>query len=169
MATLNVNGRPPEKDSDESKVKSRPMMLINEIGRLMGDKIREKCEENPIMQRSVRLLLIELARKEGRTQLELVKATRLKAPTISVTLQKMERDGYVIRKPDRYDMRAVRVYLTEKGREIDNRTRKRIETEEAAATSVLTEAECRTLSTLLLKIRNHLLEDHETNNEEAEF
>lgn len=156
MVNLNVNGKPPKKGEDYS-VKPQPMMLINEIGRLMGDKIREKGDDNPIGQKSGRLLMMELSRKDGRTQLDLVKATHLKAPTISVALQKLEHDGYVIRQPDEYDMRAMRVFLTEKGRELDNKLKKRIAEEEAAATDILTEAECETLIILLKKIRNNML------------
>lgn len=152
----NVNGKPPVKEDDPSK-KPQPMILIHEIGRLMGDKLREKGDDNPIGQKSGRLLMMELSLKDGRTQLDLVKATHLKAPTISVALQKLEHEGYVVRKPDSYDMRAMRVFLTEKGRELNNKLKKRIAEEEAAATSILTEAECETLTVLLKKIRSHIL------------
>ena len=139
----------------------RPMMLIHEIGRLMGDKIREKGEANPVGQRSGRLIMMELSREDGKTQLDLVKATHLKAPTISVALQKLEGDGYVTRIPDENDMRAMRVYLTDKGRALEDRIRMRIIEEETAATSVLTEAECKTLMELLQKIRENILSDSE--------
>lgn len=152
----NVNGKPPVKEDDYSK-KPQPMMLIHEIVHLMGDKLREKGDDNPIGQKSGRLLMMELSHKDGRTQLELVKATHLKAPTISVALQKLEHEGYVVRKPDAYDMRAMRVFLTEKGRELDNKLKKRIAEEEAAATSILTEEECETLTVLLKKIRSNIL------------
>ena len=136
-----------------------PMALIGEIGRLMGDKIREKADENPISQKSGRLLLMELAKRDGRTQLELVHATHLKAPTISVALQKLEHEGIVMRKPDEYDLRATRVFLTEKGRELDNRIRKRIRDEEALAMVNLTQAESETLVRLLKKIKKNLIDE----------
>ena len=157
----NVNGKAPEKTDEMMDFRKSPMMLISEISRLMGDKIREKCDDNPIQQKSGRLLLMELAKRDGRTQLDLVHATHLKAPTISVALQKMEKDGYVTRKPDEYDLRATRVFLTEKGREIDDRIRKRIREEEALAMMDLTESEYETLVKLLLKIKGSILRDNE--------
>ena len=142
-----------------------PMTLIAEISRLMGDKIREKTDSNPISQKSGREILRELAKKDGRTQLELVKATHLKAPTISVVLQKLEKQGFVRRTPDKYDLRATRVFLTEKGIELDNTMKKRIKEEEALAMENLTDKEYDTLITLLEKIRNNILDGE--NNEEG--
>ena len=144
--------------------KPTPMKLINEISRLMGDKIREKCDDNPISQKSGRLILIELSKRDGRTQLDLVNATHLKAPTISVALQKLEHEGIVYRRPDEYDLRATRVFLTEKGRELDNKIRKRIMEEEALAMVNLTEAECETLMKLLGKIKQNLIIEKEEGN-----
>ena len=157
----NVNGKAPERPDEMMDYRKSSMMLINEISRLMGDKIREKCDDNPIQQKSGRLLLMELAKKDGRTQLDLVHATHLKAPTISVALQKMEKDGYVLRKPDEYDLRATRVFLTEKGREIDDRIRRRIREEEALAMVDLTDGEYDTLVKLLMKIKGSILSDNE--------
>jgi len=153
---LNVNGRPPERDPENDAVKS-PMRLISEISRLMGDKIREKGETNPISQKSGRDLLFHLSRRDGRTQLDLVKATHLKAPTVSVSLQRLEKEGFVTRKTDEYDMRATRVFLTEKGRDLDNKIRKRIRAEEDLAMSSLTESEKDTLCRLLEKIKVNII------------
>lgn len=158
---LNVNGKAPERQEQLMDYRKSPMMLISEITRLMGDKIREKGDDNPIQQKSGRLLLMELAKKDGRTQLDLVNATHLKAPTISVALQKLEKDGYVLRRPDEYDLRATRVFLTEKGRELDNRIRRRIHDEEALAMMDLTENEYETLVKLLTKIKTSILKDSE--------
>ena len=154
---LQVNGKAPEPYEKIEPYKKSPMMLINEISRIMGDKIREKGEDNPISQKSGRALLIELSKRDGRTQLDLVKATHLKAPTISVVLQKLEHDGYVRRTPDQYGLRATRVYLTEKGRELDNKMKARIRAEEEEAMSNLTPSEYDTLLKLLEKLKSNML------------
>jgi len=162
---LNLNGSPAPDPENELLAKTQPMKLIHEICRLMGNNLRQKGELNPISQKSGRLLMMELSKKDGRTQLDLVKATHLKAPTISVALQKLEHDGYVIRQPDEYDLRAMRVYLTEKGRDLENRIHLKVTTEESMATSVLTEEECATLVQLLDKIRSNLLANIEEGEE----
>jgi len=156
---LNLNGRPPKKDADERHChKPTPMMILNEVSHLVIDRIRSNHDEL-FSQRSIRLLIMELARKDGRTQLELVKATHLKAPTVSVAMQKLEKEGIVTRHPDEYDLRATRVFLTEKGRELDNRTRKSVHDTEEIAMQPLTEEEREMLYKLLIKIRDGLLEE----------
>lgn len=162
MKNLNVNGKAPETDEGFVEFRKTPIMVIGEISRLMGDRIRSTGDEHPIGQKSGRLLLMELAKKDGCTQLDLVHATHLKAPTISVALQKLEKDGYVLRRPDEYDLRATRVFLTEKGRELDNKIRRHVREEESVAMRNLTESECETLMRLLNKIKSNIIDETES-------
>jgi len=129
------------------------MGLIHEISRISHNHVKKDCPE---MQRSCRLIMMELAYRDNITQLDLVHATHLKAPTISVSLRKMENDGIVLRKQDPDDLRATRVFLTEKGRNIHNHIVSKIHEHESQAESVLTEDERKTLTSLLLKIRTNL-------------
>ena len=78
-----------------------------------------------------------------------------------MALQKLEKDGYVSRRPDEYDLRATRVFLTDKGRELDNKLRKRIHEEESEAMKNLTDSESETLMRLLNKIKSNLIDDSE--------
>ena len=110
--------------------------------------------------------MMELAKRDNVTQLDLVRATHLKPPTISVTLQKMEQDGIVVRRPDENDLRATRVSLTEKGREMDTQILERFREEERRMESELTAEEAETLERILLKLKNYLTgetEDREQN------
>ena len=157
---LKLNGKGPREEHDEKDYRKAPMMLVNEVSRLMWDNIKTKRGvAHPVSQRSGQMILMELAKRDGVTQLDLANATGLKAPTTSVSLQKLEREGYVTRKPDEYDLRATRVYLTEKGREIDERIRRAIGEEEERAGSGMTEEELETLVRLLLRIKSNLSEE----------
>ena len=130
------------------------MNLIHEISRITHDRIKRNCPE---MQRSCRLIMMELAHHDNVTQLDLVHATHLKAPTVSVSLQKMERDGLVLRRPDEDDLRATRVFLTEKGREMDRSIVMKIRENEHEIENCLSEEELKTLRAILLKILNNLI------------
>ncbi|MGM9664205.1 MAG: MarR family winged helix-turn-helix transcriptional regulator [Eubacteriales bacterium] len=99
-----------------------PSMMTHEVSKLFRDIINREVEKLGI-QNSYRQLLFCLGRKDGVNQLELVRETHLKAPTISVTLKSMEADGLVVRKTDENDARVIHVYLTEKGRQTDDRIR----------------------------------------------
>lgn len=159
---LKVNGNGPEDKSEQKDYKSAPMMLVNEVSKLMWDNIKNKRGvEHPVSQRSGQLILLELAKRDGVTQLDLANATGLKAPTTSVALQKLEREGYVSRKTDEYDLRATRVFLTEKGRELDERIRRAIREEELRAGRGISAEDRETLIRLLMKIKSNLSEDGE--------
>ena len=50
------------------------------------------------------------------SQKELAAKLNITAPSITSMIQKMERDQYITREPDRHDQRVMRLTLTEKGK-----------------------------------------------------
>jgi DNA-binding MarR family transcriptional regulator len=138
-----------------------PLMLINEIMRIMQCHIKAVNTEKNLAQRSYRSLLIELAHRDGVTQLDLVNRTHLKAPTVSVTLQKMEKEGLVERRPDSFDLRATRVYITEKGRELDRKMLSLIKEEEALAMTGISAEEEQQLLGYLRRMRANIIKGDE--------
>lgn len=139
----------------------KPSMLINEISKLFRDKMRAKSEELGF-KNGYRQVLMFLAHGDGVTQLTIARATHLKAPTVSVTLKNMEAEGLVRRETDTADMRQTRVYLLEKGRELDLRHRENImEFEKIMLTGIGKEEE-ENLLQALKKIRDNILESEET-------
>ncbi len=70
------------------------------------------------MRASYRHVMKPLMEGDGLTQLELVNITKLKAPTISITLRNMEREGIVRREKNDNDRRETHVFITNKGREM---------------------------------------------------
>ncbi|HHW24853.1 MAG TPA: MarR family transcriptional regulator [Clostridiales bacterium] len=159
------------REAEESKpsymgyqqIQPTPLMLITEISKLFRDRIRD---EN--MQNSYRMILFHLSMRGGRTQLELANITHLKPPTISVTLQKMEADGYVRRVPNERDMRQTLVYLTEKGEEYNKNIRMKIEKIDKEVASGFTDEELKALVSMLTRIRDNIRQsdDRPNNNKE---
>lgn len=134
-------------------------MLIGQISRMHSNRMREEEPGDGIMsQNSCRMLLMMLSYREGVTQLDLARSTRLKPPTVSVALKRMENDGYIRREADEDDLRAVRVYLTDKGRALDRANIDRLKRMEQVMMNGITEAESAELCELLLRIRNNLSE-----------
>ena len=62
-------------------------------------------------------ILFVLWHEEGLTQSELASRVLVAPATITNTLQRMQRDGWITRQSDPDDQRISRVYLTDKGRE----------------------------------------------------
>lgn len=137
-------------------VQQNPMAIIHEIDRLAHEIIKTFA---PPLPRSCQMIMMHLARQDNVTQLDLVRATRLKAPTVSICLQKMENEGLVIRRTDEHDMRASRVFLTDKGRNIDSEVISKVREHEMHISDCLTAAEKDMLVSLLIKLRSNLLEE----------
>ena len=91
------------------------------------------------------------------TQLDLVKRTHLKAPTVSVTLRKMEAAGLVTRETDQTDQRQTRVKITESGKRMDKLLKQNIKKTEDIFVRGISEADCQTLKSILLRMRENIL------------
>ena len=139
-------------------------MLINEISKLFHDKMRETCKKLGF-KNGYRQILMFLAHNDGATQVELVRVSHLKAPTISVTLKKMEDEGLVRREQDKNDMRQTHVYLTEKGRALDRKHFDKLKALEGVMFEGLSPEEEETLRLTLKKVRDNLLAHMEKNQE----
>ena len=70
------------------------------------------------MRSSYMHMMQPLMESESLTQLQLVELTGLKAPTISITLRNMEREGIVARVKNDSDRRETHVSLTDKGKDM---------------------------------------------------
>ena len=134
-------------------------MEINHISKIFGNHMRHAADEKGIPS-GYRALLFHLSHHpEGLTPIELAKKTHLTAPTVSVTLQKMERDGYAMRVLSDTDQRSFKVFLTDKGNEIEDSNRKTARDFDNKALQNLSDGEVSTLLELLGKIKNNLLEE----------
>lgn len=152
---------PPYPERKELREQPQAPRMIIEISRLLRFRVRREDDGGVMSGSTARLVMNHLAVRDHLNQLELVKLTRLKAPTVSVLLRRMEQEGYVHREPDEKDRRAVRVSLTEKGREFDRRRLSSITTNDHLAMRGIGAEEEAELMELLTRIRDNLLEREE--------
>lgn len=96
------------------------MMLVNRTSKLFGNHMRINTDKEGLND-TYRPIIMILAREDNLTQLELVKRTHFSAPSICLTLQKMELEGLIERKIDEEDKRQTRVHITSKGMEFHNK------------------------------------------------
>lgn len=111
MRNTNTNNNTFAFDGDKT------IRSVNDASCLFGQYIARELEKIG-MRASYRHLMKPLMENESLTQLELVKLTGLKAPTISITLRNMERDGIVRREKNDNDRRETHVYITDLGRQM---------------------------------------------------
>lgn len=134
---------------------SEPISLIGELSK----KINNLTSDNALndnVPKGMKLVLQCLMKTNGVTQLDIVKFTGFKAPTISIMIQKMESYGYVTRKPDENDLRAMRVYITDSGKEIYYNAVMNVKHVEGKVLRGISEKEQKTLAKILNKINKNL-------------
>jgi DNA-binding MarR family transcriptional regulator len=95
-----------------------PSSLIVRLAHSMSSELDSKLRPYGVTI-SQWTLLKQLWRQEGRSQVELQEMLGLEAATITGLIQRMTNLGLVLRQPDPNDKRVQRVYLTERGRELE--------------------------------------------------
>ncbi|AKF94263.1 MarR family transcriptional regulator [Brevibacillus laterosporus] len=91
-------------------------LLLSRVVRTYNYKMWQMSHEVGIYPGQLPVLFL-LKNKNGRVQKELVTKMKVKAATVTVMLNRMEKSGLIERQPDPDDLRASRVYLTELGKE----------------------------------------------------
>lgn len=128
---------------------------INEASYLFGAYVCNELEKIG-MRYSYRHVLKPLMENESLTQLELVKITNLKAPTISITLRNMEREGIVSRSKNETDRRETHVSITDKGKKMYKKVLDVLAKAENKMLEGMTEKELKAMRTALGKMSDNL-------------
>ena len=103
-------------------------------------------------------VLRTLWEKEGLTQTELAEHLQNKPATITKMLQRMEKAGFITRKPDPDDQRVTRVYLTETGRAVQTEVEAVFTTMSEETFAGFTVEETLLLRRFMLQIRENLIQ-----------
>ncbi|MGI6227603.1 MAG: MarR family winged helix-turn-helix transcriptional regulator [Peptococcales bacterium] len=108
-------------------------------------------------------ILFELIKEDGLTQKELAERRNLSPATITVTLKRMEKAGWITRRADTEDSRVSRVFLTEKAMNIQNLLKEKQQQMEEETFKNFTDIEKVLLRRFLLQIWENLGESVGTN------
>ncbi len=102
-------------------------------------------------------VLFALWEQEGLAHTELARRLRVTPATITKMIQRMEKAGFVERRPDPEDQRISRVYLTDAGRAIEPRVKQVWHTLESETFDGFTSDERILLRGFLLQVRENLV------------
>ena len=89
--------------------------LLKKANRLLIKKANELLKHHGITH-AYTSFLMELYQKDGLTQSEMHKRIGIEQPTAVRTLDRMERDGFIVRERSSIDRRASFIKLTHKGK-----------------------------------------------------
>lgn len=86
-------------------------------------------------------IIMLLAEHEDMSQKDIAEELHVKPPTVNVMVQRMEKAGIIGRRHDPDDQRVIRVFLTEKGRQMKRCAARQVEKNEEYVLKGFTEAE----------------------------
>lgn len=129
--------------------------LLAQVSRLHHHRAHELLGELGLY-RGQPPVLFALWKQDGQTLGELARLARVTPATMTRMVQRMEKAGFVLRKPDPADQRVSRVHVTQAGRAI-RRKLERVWAQMDQDNFVgLTAIERQTLERLLLRVRDNL-------------
>jgi DNA-binding MarR family transcriptional regulator len=102
------------------------------------------------------MVLLELWKEDGLKGGELAERLGVEPPTITRMLRRMERCGFVERRPDPADARSFRVHLTDKGRALEGPVTRIWEEVEEKTLQDISPEETLVLRRLLARVRKNL-------------
>jgi Transcriptional regulators len=92
--------------------------LLLKASHLYVGKIHEQLIDSQIHPGQAPMLKL-LGWFPGLSQKEIAQKLHVKAPTVTVSLQRLEKSGLIKKAPDSEDQRIIRIYLTNKGEKIN--------------------------------------------------
>ena len=106
---------------------------VNFLSRLVRCRFNEVIAEQGLYsgQQDIIFALIE---NEGITSSKLAQKTGVSNATMSVSIKRMEKAGFVHKKPDKDDARIIHLYPTEKAKAVPDNVRKNMDKLESVIT-----------------------------------
>lgn len=133
--------------------------LISAVARLSRMLRRHPVEKDALSRMSVHVLRV-VQENDGIRATELAELAEVRPASMTETLNRLEREGYVTRERDAADFRAKRVFVTEKARaQYQERTRGHQE-ENDRLLACLTEEEAETFLSVCGKLCAVLEREH---------
>lgn len=135
---------------------TRPVVvLLQHVGKLLDGRMRKVFDEIGLHTAQAHVLRV-LATREGVNQRDLADQMMIAPPTMSGIVSRMLKAGLVERRDDPGDKRAVRIYLTDSGRNTCEKVERAIAAVETDLIGGLSATQLRNTHRLLRDLRNNL-------------
>lgn len=119
-----------EPDFCQREYKSSILTMFMRIDRrFYGPNALDRCRNWESIRDRYRCSVL-LAHKDGLSQREIAEKLHIKPPTVNVTVQRLEKAGFLYREADEKDQRISRIYLTEKGKQAKESGMKKVQDNE---------------------------------------
>ena len=129
--------------------------LLNDAARLMRRDFDRRSAGLGLTQSQWRVISF-LSRRPGAHQVTIAEWLEVQPITLARLIDRMVASGWIERRPDPHDRRAVRLFLTDKVAPVRERIRATGAATRAAAFAGLTDDELGALLTILTKVKGNL-------------
>ena len=136
---------------------------INHSSRLLRQRFNRVVNEAGLFSGQQHILFL-LSENEGLTVSGISSALEITPATVSVSIKRMEKAGFVFRRADEKDARITKIYLSEKGVSALHSIREKIDAQEEILSKGMTAQEKEMLSSLLERVISNLEEKEMTEN-----
>ncbi len=130
-------------------------MLFGEVSRKHSMRIHNAVLKLGV-GRGMPPVLGYIVDNNGCKQSDISRLNRVTPATVTVMLQTLEKNGFIIRKTDEADQRCIRIYITDKGRDAALRSKEATDKADRELFSCLTSEEQREFLRILLKLKDKL-------------
>src|SRR5262249_4597355 len=129
--------------------------VISDVARLMRTVFDRRVRELGLT-RSQWLVMTRLYRRPGASQSELAEMLEVEKATAGRLVDRLERNGWVVRRPDAVDRRINRLYLTNDAERVQARMWGVAQATVDDALGALSPAERRSLGDLMTRVKGRL-------------
>jgi DNA-binding MarR family transcriptional regulator len=137
---------------------------VNHASKILKRRFNEVVNEEGLFWGQQDIIIL-LKHNSGSTVGQLAEMLDVSAATVSVSVKRMEKSGFVERRADENDARITKLYLTEKGESIPSHIKEKMDLQELFITKGMNSDEIQQFSDLLDKAINNLQEQEGDNND----
>lgn len=143
--------KPDDDQDDDPWAKASTSYLLHRAQQLAADRFAVLLGESDLTLRQYSIMTA-IAASPGASQSDLVRFTNTDRSTLADLLQRLERNGLIVRKESESDARAHAIELTANGRATLERTHKKAEAADSAILDALTAPKRRPFRNMLVKL-----------------
>ena len=134
------------------------------LGRLEKSNFNRAVAAEGLFSGQHRIIMM-LKREKSATISEIAEETGTAPATVSVSIKRMEKAGFVAKKVSSKDARRTEIYLTKKGEKAPEHIKAKLDAEEKILTNGLSEEEVLALSDILDKLIDNYTRQEEMAND----
>ncbi len=131
---------------------------VNFLSRLIRCRFNDVISEEGLYSGQQDVIFAVLD-NEGITSSKLADITGVSAATMSVSIKRMEKSGFIIKKPDEKDARIMHIYPTDKARAVPGNTRRKMDELESIIRKGLDDDKALEFAHYLQRAIDNLLEE----------